>query len=80
MATQLQEEGLRILADFIKEGLQEVYGEDMVFMLNIARPNEQKGVSDYISNGTRSDCIRWMKETIERFEQNETIPASIGSA
>ncbi len=75
-----QERELRELAKVVRKKLKRIYGNDMAFMLNIAQFNETNGISDYISNGTREDCISWMKETIIKFERQEDIPASKGEA
>ena len=75
MATPTQEKEMRVLASALSGLINEIYGTPMVFMINIATPGDS-GISDYISNGNREDCMAWMKETISRFEATELIPAA----
>jgi len=76
MATMAQERELREVAKIIKKKLKRIYGVDMGFFLNVTPMGEQEGIADYISNVERETSIEWMKETIGRFERNETIEAA----
>lgn len=40
----------------------------------LATPFGDQGITQYISNVDRAAAIRWMKETIRRFEANDTVP------
>jgi len=75
-----QQEFLRGLARFLKDVIAEGYGTEMAFILLVARMNDSGGTADYVSNGQREDCIKWMKETVERFAANDTIGPTEGSA
>lgn len=41
------------------------------FILLVA---DEPGVARYVSYGRREDCMKWMQETIERWQKNEEIP------
>ena len=32
------------------------------------------GSAQYVANGSRDDCLMWLKETVHRFEQQEEVP------
>ena len=40
----------------------------------LAAPFHQGGSAQYVSNAERTDCLSWLKETVERFEQHEEVP------
>jgi hypothetical protein len=40
----------------------------------LAAPFNKSGIAQYVSNGTRSDCIMWLRETADRLESNEENP------
>ena len=72
---------IREIAAFLNEELAEIYDCDMGFFLNIGPMEaEGAGVADYVSNCTRETAIEWMKETIQRFENNEVIGEHQGEA
>lgn len=77
MANLIQEKRIRELGGMIEKALAEIYGEKMGFMLNIAPFSPGKSVSDYVSNANRETAILWMLETVERFNNNENIPATL---
>ena len=61
---ELQKQKLmRELGQCLSSALQEMHGKKMAFILLVAEMNEA-GQCDYISNGSREDCIKWMQETI----------------
>jgi hypothetical protein len=64
----------------IAEGIQDVLNDfqpDLGFALIVFKFNEP-GVSNYISNASRSSMIKGLKETIIRLESGDDIPAAIG--
>lgn len=67
------EQQLRQIAHGLDEIMKELWGRKG-FCLIVFDFNEP-GVSNYISNANREDMIKSLKETIERFENNEIIPA-----
>lgn len=80
MANAHQEEIMRYLANNLDEILEDMYGERMSFILLVApfsEDNESK-VADYVGNSSRETAIEFMKETIQRFEEKDVIPASKG--
>lgn len=80
MANPTQERQIKDLADFLNnEILPKIYGKKMGFLLLITDFNTV-GLADYVANGKREDCIEWMRETVERFEKMEFIPATQGNA
>ena len=60
---------MRAIGDMIEN---EVPG--MAFVLLIAEFGGPHGLSNYISNGAREDCIKWMRETADRIEKNSSFP------
>lgn len=72
------EETMRDLADTLDEVLTKLMGPGTGFALITFKFN-QTGTANYISNGTRDDMIQFLRETLERFEQQDTIPAGIGA-
>lgn len=82
MANLVQEEGLRDIAKAAVESLNILYGQKMGFLI-LAAPfgdGEEQGVGDYIGNTTRESAIKLMRETANRLDNNDTIPASKGEA
>jgi len=75
-----QEENLRKLAKAIDDTLTEDYNQRMGFFIVVAPFEEGEGISDYIGNASREESIRWMRETADRLERNQTIPATEGNA
>lgn len=65
--TLLDGEGMRDLGREIKAAIPGLGFALFVFEVN------KSGISNYISNCDRSDMILMMKETIKRFEDNETF-------
>lgn len=79
MATE-KELDLREIAIILEKELEYSYGEPMGFILLVTPWSTGNSVCDYISNGNRNNCIDWLKETAQRLENNETIPATKGNA
>jgi len=77
MATRHQEQNLRALAEALEEVLEETYGQKMGFFLNVFVFG-QPGVSDYVSNGLRDDCIAALRECADKLERGLVIPAAEG--
>jgi hypothetical protein len=69
-------EQLRDIAKYLDQALQEMYGHKMAFLV-LATPMDaevlapESRIADYFSNAERESGIKWMKETIERFEDGE---------
>ncbi len=59
---------MRQIADMVE---REVPG--MAFVLLIAEFGGPHGLSNYISNGDREDCIKWLRETADRIEKNSSF-------
>jgi hypothetical protein len=78
MATLKQERELREVARFISRKLRRVYGEEMGVFLTVTPFKQSEPVSDYISNIERKDGIAALRDTADRLETKETIPASVG--
>jgi hypothetical protein len=68
------EELMRIVGD----GISEVF-PGMGFTLLIFNFNAP-GVSNYISNANRADMVKALRETADRLERREEIPAGGGHA
>jgi hypothetical protein len=79
MSKPRQEKGLRAIAETLDEALGFLYGERMGFALVVFAFNET-GIADYVSNSERKDVIDAMRETAERLEKKEDIPAIQGEA
>lgn len=77
---RMREAKLKELAALINTALNKIYGEKMAFFLCVSPIDDTKDTADYIGSATRETAIDWMKETVERFEKNQTIPAGGGSA
>ena len=74
----LQEEAkMRFLADTLDDVLKGLFGPETGFAL-ITFKFKQTGTANYISSGTRDDMTQFLRETLERLERQETIPAGIG--
>lgn len=73
-----QEEGMRKLAKATEEYLNGLYGEKMGFFICVSPYTYDSGVADYVSNTDRRDAIEWLRETADRLEQNQDIPATQG--
>lgn len=80
MSTPEQEEALQAVAEGIDDCLNEIYGKNMGFLLLVARFEEDDNWADYIGNAKREDAILWLRETADRLENNEVIPATEGEA
>ena len=80
MATLQQEAQMRELAKVIEKKLKRMYGVKMSFLLVTQPYGEGDKVSDYIGNLARESGIGVLRETADRLERNETIPASQGEA
>lgn len=80
MSTPKQEECMRALAQGISDGLTVIYGEKMGFVLVATPFNESNAISDYIGNIDRKNVVDLMRETADRLEKNQTIPATQGEA
>lgn len=78
MATIEQERKTRKLADRIERELKKIYGVRMGFVLVTTPFFEKDPIADYISNIQREDAIASLKNTAERLETGEIIPASKG--
>ncbi len=76
----IQEETLRQLAQKIDDVLEMAYEQKMGFFLTVAPFNADAGISDYIGNSDRETAIKWMRETADRLEKNQTIPATKGNS
>lgn len=40
----------------------------------LASPFGRSGIAQYVGNGRREDCIKWMRETADRLESREDVP------
>ena len=60
------------------EGLSSVFG-DKGFMLVVFEFGDP-GISNYVANGERSDCIKALRECADRLERNQDIPPVQGHA
>lgn len=80
MANKYQEECMRSVAKGVNEALEMIYGQKMGFVIVTTPFNESNSVSDYIGNIERSDVVELMRETAERLEKNQIIPAAQGNA
>lgn len=79
MATLVQEQALKDLGHKIKRQLKKAYGTDMGFFLLVTPFNEKPGqVADYISNVRREDGVATLRDTADRLERAQTIPAAKG--
>jgi len=70
------EKVLRGLAKVVDGGLKN-FAPGFGFSLIVFKFNEP-GISNYISNAKRTDMIKALKETVERLEKGQDIPATIG--
>lgn len=79
MANLKQERHLRILADVIDETLGKMYSQKMGFLI-VVTPfgSGDSAVSDYIGNIARDSAIEVLRESADRLEKNQDIPASVG--
>jgi hypothetical protein len=68
------EELMRIVA----RGISEVF-PGMAFTL-LLFPLNAPGISNYISNANRDDMVKALRETADRLERGEEIPAGGGHA
>jgi len=68
------EEQMRVVADLLSMQFPEMGFALIIF------PFENPGVSNYISNGDRDGMIEALRETADRLEKNEVIPAIQGRA
>ena len=73
------EVAMRQLADTLNGVVKDLFGDDAGFALLTFQLGDSDGVANYISNGSRDDMIHFLRETLQRFENNETIPAGVGS-
>lgn len=78
MATLQQEKRMRDLARLLEKKLKQAYGVEMSFLLVTQPYGEGEKVSDYIGNLARESGIGVLRETADRLERNQTIPASKG--
>ena len=78
MSTPYREQGMRDLAKGIEDRITTIYGQKMGFFLCLSPFDSKSRIADYISNSERETVIEWMKETIQRFENNESITDSLG--
>ncbi len=80
MGTPAQEDCMRSLAQGVEEGLEMIYGKKMGFVLVATPFNQSNSISDYIGNVDRKNVIELMRQTADRLEKNQTIPATQGEA
>jgi hypothetical protein len=80
MATLQQEKKMRDIARLLEKKLKQAYGVKMSFLLVTQPYGEGDKVSDYIGNLARESGIGVLRETADRLERNETIPAAQGEA
>jgi hypothetical protein len=80
MATLQQEKKMRDIARLLEKKLKQAYGVKMSFLLVTQPYGESDKVSDYIGNLARESGIGVLRETADRLERNETIPAAQGEA
>lgn len=52
----------------------------MGFTLVVSPFNQPNSISDYIGNISREDVIDLMRQTADRLENNQDIPATKGTA
>lgn len=70
---------LQGLAAAIDDVLQKETGRRMGLVLLVFDPATPK-IGNYISNCSRADMITCMRETADRLDDGEDMPAPIGSA
>lgn len=70
---------MRRIATNLDKDIQKEFGRQLGFMLVVFEFGKP-GISNYISNGRRSDCIKAMRETADKLESKEDIPPTIGEA
>jgi len=73
------EEIMRQIGLEITDVLNEGFPKPMGFALIVFEFNEP-GIANYVSNGERESMIKALKETVERLEKGQDIPAVIGEA
>ena len=73
-----QEIFLRDLISAVSNVLDDEYDKHMGIALIIFDFDGDQ--TDYICNAKRKEMIKALRETADRIEKNETIPATIGSA
>jgi hypothetical protein len=78
MANRTQEIALKDIGRALSEVLSELYGQEMGYLLVVSPLNTPMPVADYISNADRESGIEWLRETADRLDANQDIPASIG--
>lgn len=67
------EDFMRKLAAGVDEAIKENFGEKgfLILLFEFGSP----GVSNYVSNAERKTMIKSLRETADRLEKNEDIPA-----
>ncbi len=79
MSVLRQEADMKELGPLLSEALDLIYGQHMGFALLWFTFNDD-GVGNYLSNASREDMIKALRETADRLEQNQDIPSTKGSA
>lgn len=81
MDNETQEKGLKLLAEVISDFTDSLYDQKMGFFLCVTPlDGSSEGVADYIANCEREDGIKWLRETADRLERNESIGPIKGQA
>jgi len=73
-------EALDLLAKRIDEALMTLYGQRMGFALFMFPFSGEGEAGDYVSNATRPNMVKFMREVADRIEVGETIGRVIGEA
>jgi len=69
----MTEPELRDLFNRVARAIDGMLPDGTGFVL-IAAPFGPEGVGQYVANGDREDCIRWMRETADRLDGREDVP------
>lgn len=80
MANPVQEHEMRRLAKYVEKTLKRMYGIKMGFALITFPFGSDDRTSDYIGNCDRTSMIKALRETADRLERKQDIPASKGSS
>jgi hypothetical protein len=69
----MTEPELRDLFNRIARTIDDMLPEGTGFIL-LASPFGAHGVAQYVSNGSRPECIDWLDETAERLSREQDVP------
>ena len=68
----MTEPELRALCNEVADAINDILPEGTGFILLFA-PFGKSGVAQYVANGTRPECIAWLKETADRLEGRDDV-------